>query len=66
MPSTIVGAVLVVVAVVDLLVGWWVVVPRASEAARPVLRLAFAVGSVILLALGLAILLGVLPLGTAR
>ena len=57
---TLIGAVLIAVAFLDLLVGLTIVVPRAQESARPVLRAAFAGGAVLMILLGGAFLSGLL------
>jgi hypothetical protein len=58
--GTLVGLVLILVGTIDLLVGWWLVAPRAPERSRPVLRMAFAVGAVVMIALGTLFLTGIL------
>jgi hypothetical protein len=55
-----VGLVLVLVGAVDLMVGWGLVVPRAPEKSRSMLRAAFALGAVLMIALGTLFLTGVL------
>lgn len=58
--STLIGSVLVVVALLDVLVGLLFVAPRAPEASRAVLRAAFVGGACVMVLLGAAFLAGVL------
>jgi hypothetical protein len=58
--STIIGGVLILVALVDVLVGLFVVAPRAPESSRGVLRAAFLGGASLMIVLGAAFLAGVL------
>ena len=57
----IVGLVLVLAAVMDALLGFLVVIPRAREETRGLLRAAFAAGSLVMFGLGVAFLGGFLP-----
>ena len=61
--STLLGLILVVVAALDLVLGFVVIAPRATEESRPVLKVAFSLAAAATLALGLLILLGVIPVG---
>ena len=61
--STIVGIVLVLVALVDVGLGWFVILPRTPESNRPVLMLALGLGAVITFLLGVVFLLGLIRLG---
>jgi hypothetical protein len=61
--STLVGVVLIAVAALDLLLGLLFVAPRAPEASRPVLRLAFVAGAFFMLVLGALFLAGTIPVG---
>ena len=58
--STLVGVVLIAVAALDLVFGMLVVVPRAPEQSRTVLRLGFVVGAFVMLVLGALFLTGTL------
>ena len=59
--SMLIGIVLILVAVLDVVLGLLVVAPRVKEEARPVLRAAFVLGSLVMLGLGVAFLIGLLP-----
>jgi hypothetical protein len=52
---------LILVALLDVGIGLAFVVPRATESARPLLKAAFLGGAGLMLALGGAFLLGILP-----
>jgi hypothetical protein len=58
--GALVGLVLVLVGAIDLVVGWVLVAPRAPERSRPVLRVAFALGAALMIALGALFLTGVI------
>ncbi|GJM45149.1 MAG: hypothetical protein DHS20C21_19910 [Gemmatimonadota bacterium] len=64
MLRTVVGLVLVAMAVGDLVIGWRVVAPRATESARPKLKLASVVAASVTLTVGVLILLGTIPIGS--
>jgi hypothetical protein len=53
-----IGTVLVVVALVDVILGFAVIVPRTDESRRGVLRLAIGGGALAVFLLGTAFLLG--------
>jgi hypothetical protein len=55
-PSTLIGTALVVVALVDVVVGLFLVAPRAPESSRAVLRAAFVGGAAVMILLGAAFL----------
>jgi hypothetical protein len=57
-----IGLILVLVAVADLGIGWAVIVPRAPEESRGMLRAAIGAGAAILVVLGTLFLTGVLGL----
>ncbi len=59
--SMLIGIVLILVAVLDVVLGLLVVAPRVKEESRPVLRAAFVLGSLVMLGLGVAFLIGLLP-----
>ena len=59
-----VGVVLVLVGALDFLVGYLLIIPRvASGSTRTILRLAFALGGILMILLGAAFLLGIIPMG---
>ena len=55
-----IGLILICVGVLDFLLGSFVIIPRAAENVRPVLRLAFVAGAALLIVLGALFLTGVL------
>ncbi|HMB71400.1 MAG TPA: hypothetical protein VKU85_18980 [bacterium] len=57
---SLVGVVLIAVALLDLGVGLFFIVPRAPEPSRMVLRLGFVVGAFVMLVLGSLFLTGTL------
>lgn len=59
--SMIVGLALMGAAMMDALVGFLVVLPRAREESRGILRVAFVSGSVLMFGLGVAFLLDIVP-----
>ncbi len=61
--GNLIGLVLVLVAVVDLVIGWTVVVPRVKEESRGVLRAALGGGAAVLFLIGALFLTGVLGAG---
>jgi hypothetical protein len=63
-PGMVIGLVLVAAGLIDLVVGWAVVLPRAREGVRPVLRGAIATGAMLLIVLGILFLAGLF--GPAR
>jgi hypothetical protein len=56
-----VGLALIAAAMMDVLLGFLVVLPRAREETRGALRAAFVGGSIVILGLGVAFILGVVP-----
>jgi hypothetical protein len=59
-PSLVLGIALAAIAVLDVILGLTIVLPRTPEKSQPILRAAFLGGAVVILAFAAALLTGIL------